>query len=232
MRLFCFGDCGWFYIWPSGSPFFLRFSFSFFLSGLSFPPLWCNFSKNEPAKPSACILHPTKSRTPRLRAFFFALPATSLCGPRSAVYFPGPVSNKPFFFSLFQSFLVVVAERHLEIIIRSIGQVQLRWLLITETCRKQDIINSIPSRARHFFSTLKMMAKLLQSVRMATPKKPKKKKKKLKGTVACVGCGGKLQIKVVSRRNLIKTVLTALAVKSITRNPAAVSMRFNSNSGL
>lgn len=67
---------------------------------------------------------------------------------------------------------------------------------------------------------------------MATPKKPKKKKKKLKGTVACVGCGGKLQIKVVSRRNLIKTVLTALAVKSITRNPAAVSMRFNSNSGL
>lgn len=127
---------------------------------------------------------------------------------------------------------MVVAERHLEIIIRSIGQVQLRWLLITETCRKQDIINSIPSRARHFFSTLKMMAKLLQSVRMATPKKPKKKKKKLKGTVACVGCGGKLQIKVVSRRNLIKTVLAALAVKSITRNPAAVSMRFNSNSGL
>lgn len=50
--------------------------------------------------------------------------------------------------------------------------------------------------------------------------------------MACVGCGGKLQIKVVSRRNLIKTVLAALAVKSITRNPAAVSMRFNSNSGL
>lgn len=55
------------------------------------------------------------------------------------------------------------------------------------------------------------------------PKETKQTKQELKGTVSCMDYGRKLQIEVVSRRNLIKTTVTALAAKSIKGNPAEIS---------
>lgn len=70
-----------------------------------------------PQKPRHPTLNSNKGRTAGPRSFThtLSLSMTSPCGPRHGMHPPGPISNKHFF----QNSLIVVAEVHLAIIVRT-----------------------------------------------------------------------------------------------------------------
>lgn len=84
---------------------------------------------------------PTKAE-PWVHACILSLPVILLCGSRCVVQLPDAVSNKPLFF---QTFLMVITEEHLAIIIRIARASSTTTLVIDRLRPAQTMTNLILS---------------------------------------------------------------------------------------